>query len=190
MCDVMVDLETLSKKPNATILTISAIHFDPYGDYIGKTFTQTIDIDSCISYNLSIEAECLHFWIDQPSQTKRALSAYPIHNLHQALLNFTDFLKKLNPLDNVRLWGNGINFDNVILKSAFLACGLDYPIHYKNDRDVRTICNLIPRKEFNEIQNKIREDYKLERHNSLDDAKFQILYLQKIYKRLNLKNYK
>ena len=30
--DIMIDLETLDTTPNATILTIGAIKFDPFGD--------------------------------------------------------------------------------------------------------------------------------------------------------------
>ena len=30
--DVMVDIETLATGPNAVILTIGALRFDPYGD--------------------------------------------------------------------------------------------------------------------------------------------------------------
>lgn len=183
----MVDLETLGKRPNAAILSVSAIHFDPYSDYIGKIFHRNIDLDSCIERGLTIDASCFHFWLDQKSKARYSLLECNIKELDDGLIEFSQFLRNN---DIIYLWGNGINFDNVILKSAYISCKLEYPIDYKNDRDVRTIAGLVPKQEFNNIQNKIRENYKLIKHNSHDDAKFQILYLQKLFKHLNLRNYR
>jgi len=47
---VMIDLETLDVLPTATILTIGAVKFDPFGDLQKEkqdTFYVKVDIDSC-----------------------------------------------------------------------------------------------------------------------------------------------
>ena len=49
--DIMIDLETLDTTPNATILTIGAIKFDPFGDDLHNKNCEKlyikVDVDSC-----------------------------------------------------------------------------------------------------------------------------------------------
>ena len=49
--DIMIDLETLDVLPTATILTIGAVKFDPFGDDINEKkaekFYVRVDVDSC-----------------------------------------------------------------------------------------------------------------------------------------------
>jgi hypothetical protein len=76
--------------------------------------------------------------------------------LGNALIHFAEWMR-----GEVNVWGNGAAFGNVILRSAYAACGLLPPWEFWNDRCYRTLKNLRP-------------DIKLERsgthHNALDDA--------------------
>ena len=80
------------------------------------------------------------------------------------------------------MWGNGAGFDNVILRSAYVACGLIVPWKHWNDRDVRTIVDLgrtllgfNPKKEM---------PFEGVRHCALDDAKHQARYVSAIIQQL------
>ena len=44
---LMVDLETLATSPNATILTIGAVTFDPASNKIFDKLYYRVDVDSC-----------------------------------------------------------------------------------------------------------------------------------------------
>ena len=56
MNDVMVDLETLSTKPNAAIVSIGAVFFDPKTGELGDTYYQVIDIET---YGLTVNFKLL-----------------------------------------------------------------------------------------------------------------------------------
>jgi len=64
------------------------------------------------------------------------------------------------------------------LKNAYSVVGEDPPWSYRNDRCYRTLAAICP-------------EVKMERigtfHNAVDDAKSQARHLQRIYKKLNLK---
>ena len=51
LTDLMIDLETLATSPDAAILTIGAVKFDPFGDDIKdpkcEKFYVRVDLDSC-----------------------------------------------------------------------------------------------------------------------------------------------
>lgn len=77
----------------------------------------------------------------------------------------------------VRVWGNGSDFDNVILRNAYAAIGSTYPWRYNDNMCYRTIKNLAP-------------DVKMARqgvhHNALDDARSQALHLIAICNHLGI----
>jgi hypothetical protein len=63
------------------------------------------------------------------------------------------------------------------LKSAYEACDMIYPIHFLNDRDIRTLLEIAAKRadiSTNDIRNKIPQQG--EKHNALNDA----LYASKL----------
>jgi hypothetical protein len=56
--DLMIDLETLDVTPTASILTIGAVRFDPFGDDVNEPscdkFYVTVDLDSCDRLGLTV----------------------------------------------------------------------------------------------------------------------------------------
>ncbi|HDF2341375.1 TPA: 3'-5' exoribonuclease [Morganella morganii] len=83
------------------------------------------------------------------------------------------------------IWGNGSNFDNVILRTAYENCAITPFWKHWNDRDVRTIVELgrnagiDPKKDFPFVG---------EVRNALDDALHQVNYVVAIHQHL-LKNF-
>ena len=51
LTDIMIDMETLDVLPSATVLSIGAVKFDPFGDDVKdprcEKFYVRVDIDSC-----------------------------------------------------------------------------------------------------------------------------------------------
>jgi exodeoxyribonuclease VIII len=85
-----------------------------------------------------------------------------------ALEDFCTWVKTFND-DNLRVWGNGANFDNVILRNALDRYGYSALWKYSNDRCFRTMKNILP---------KIEATRAGTYHNALDDAIYQVNYLQ------------
>lgn len=180
---VMVDLETMGKQPNAPIVSIGAVVFDPATGSLGETFYKVVDLESAVSWGAEIDPSTVIWWLKQSSDARSAIANDDAIKLDDALLMFTDFI-----LENItggsktaQVWGNGATFDNAILRSSFeLAC-LDCPWNYWNDRDVRTMVELGKAVGFDP---KISIPFEGERHNALSDAQHQARYVSAIWQRL------
>jgi hypothetical protein len=168
---VMVDLETLSTEPNAVITSIGAVSFNEEG--LGEEFYYTVDIQSCLDAGLHISAGTIVWWLNQ-SQAARAMYSEEQYkhaaDLRDALNAFRTWVRSLGSQQFV--WGNGADFDNVILTSAYDAFGEGRPWSTWNSRCYRTFKNL-------------HKNVKLERHgvhhNALADAKDQAQHMVDIY---------
>jgi len=142
MSDVMIDLETLSVLPNAAILTIGAVKFNRYGRLQkledSNTFYRRIIINSCFEKGLVSSKNTESWWADQEDDVKYEALTHPDRvPLDQALQEFTSWFK-----GSRCIWGNGIDFDGVIMDSAYRACDMEKPWKFWNTRDCRTIFDL------------------------------------------------
>jgi len=72
------------------------------------------------------------------------------------------------PRENVRVWGNGAAFDNVILASAYRQANITQPWLFWNDRCYRTVKALSPA---------VTMQRNGTHHNALDDAESQARHL-------------
>jgi hypothetical protein len=182
---IMVDIETLGTGVNAPILQLAAVDFDIYSGNILRKFNMFVDI--CTISHFVPDTKTVKWWLKTNSQ----LLAEIINNE-----NIADSEKVLslfavwsNPFDNknVYLWGNGENFDNVIIRQAYINSGLIYPIKYNCDRDVRTILHIasdVLGISEQEIKNKFIDECKMQ-HDALQDAIFQAKYVSWCYRELS-----
>lgn len=166
MFNVMLDLETWSTQPNAAIRSIGACVFD--ADGVGDRFYRNI-FNSC---GLHVDENTVAWWHAQSQEAKDALMIDQ-RDLLETLIEFTAFLPE--PHNQVLIWGNGSDFDNVILANAFNHLGLKLPWKYYNNRCYRTVKNLFPI---------VSTERKGTKHNALDDAVFQAEHLIGIQSKL------
>mgnify|MGYP003807143041 CR=1 FL=1 len=59
MTDVMLDLETMSTRPNACIVAIGAVEFSET-EGLGKTFYEVVDLESSMRRGLHVEGNTLN----------------------------------------------------------------------------------------------------------------------------------
>lgn len=172
--DIMVDIETLGTKSDATITQISAVAFDiQTGEHISK-FNVIADIEKN-EKPLRVDGGTLKWWLKTNHDLLKDLLLSGTHSSEDILREFHTWISDFGK-DNVYLWGNGILFDSKLIEHQMESIGLRYPIFYKNDRDVRTIVDLAGRKlGISESELKIRyKDSKLIEHNAYDDVVYQI----------------
>ncbi|WP_409277834.1 3'-5' exonuclease [Providencia rustigianii] len=100
--------------------------------------------------------------------------------LSLALSNLCKFSRK-NLTDDVQVWGNGVDFDNVILRNAYNSVGLEPFWNHWNNRCVRTIVELGRNAG---IDPKTTLPFVGEPHNALDDAIHQAKYVSIIHQHL------
>lgn len=163
----MGDLETLGTSSNSVILSIGAVAFNEHTG-VTDTFFTAVDKDSCLQAGLVIDSATEIWWSKQSAEAKAQFKD-PIP-LKSALMAFCDFIGK----DDL-VWGNGVDFDNVILANAYKACGETQPWNFRNNRCYRTLKNLFPY---------IKCDRHETPHHALGDAKYQARHLMKILKEI------
>ncbi|EHY3725755.1 3'-5' exoribonuclease, partial [Escherichia coli] len=129
---LMIDIETMGKNPNAAIISIGAIFFDPQTGDMGPEFSKTIDLDTAGGV---IDRDVIKWWLKQSREAQSAILTDEIP-LDDALLQLREFIAENSGEFFVQVWGNGANFDNVILRRSYERQGIPCPWHYHNDRDV------------------------------------------------------
>ncbi|EFO1016150.1 exonuclease, partial [Escherichia coli] len=138
-CDhLMIDLETMGKNPDAPIISIGAIFFDPQTGDVGPEFSKTIDLETAGGV---IDRDTIKWWLKQSREAQSAIMTDEIP-LDDALLQLREFIDENSGEFFVQVWGNGANFDNTILRRSYERQGITCPWRYYNDRDVRTIVEL------------------------------------------------
>ena len=179
MTDIMVDLETLSVRNNAIILTIGAIKFDrnkiwsetySISDIPDKNiFYKRISISSCEKIGLHRDLNTENWWKKQDLEAYNEAFGYEKEriDIKVALKEFSKWYG-----DSKYIWGNGSIFDITILSEAYLRCNLDVPWKFYNVRDLRTILDIYNIRPCVNNKNK---------HNALYDCFFQIKDIQKCF---------
>ncbi|EPR0791413.1 3'-5' exoribonuclease domain-containing protein, partial [Escherichia coli] len=138
-CDhLMIDLETMGKNPDAPIISIGAIFFDPQTGDMGPEFSKTIDLETAGGV---IDRDVIKWWLKQSREAQSAIMTDEIP-LDDALLQLREFIAEHSGEFFVQVWGNGANFDNTILRRSYERQGIPCLWRYYNDRDVRTIVEL------------------------------------------------
>jgi len=170
---VMIDLETLSTRPTASILSIGAVQFDPYTGEFGEEFYTTVLSESCKQAGLTIDQDTVNWWCNQGETAQKVLhdcmDSQISSTLSEALSELSNFIIS-NKLKYP--WSCGAGFDLPILTNAYAVTNQKVPWDFWNARCYRTIKALFKAREA--------EDFIGVPHNALDDAKHQAKHLSKI----------
>jgi exodeoxyribonuclease VIII len=176
----MIDLETWSTQPNALIVSIGACMFDPKGADVGERFYAAIEPASMPGRH--VDTNTILWWMS-PERTaaREAWLAERKVDAYSALTGLSRWVRDqqvaVESTEDIRVWGNGAAFDNVILASAYRSLGTDPFWDHRNDRCYRTLKALTPQ---------VRIQRSGTHHNALDDAVDQARHLQRIRAALSL----
>ena len=175
MTHAMIDLETLSTNPNATILTVGGVKFDPYNAIEpaqGMYFR--VDVDSQTKMGRDVMQETLDWWATQPKEiSDEALG-------DENRISLEEMIKTINKwsVGVDVFWCQGPLFDYAILQDIYKQLGHPAPWQYWQIRDSRTLFSLVPRE---------NEKKRIGLHNALQDCIFQAKKVQKVYRQLGVK---
>jgi hypothetical protein len=174
----MFDIETLSTRPDALILSLGVVVID---SALETNYTvvapplwwyKTINRES--QKHRHIDVGTVEFWLDIADTYPRAQSnsmmlTDVLYSLNSWLTIVAAYLKV--PLTECEFWAKGTDFDFVILKDAYSSLGIPIPWQYNSIRDLRTVLKRTPKMVYTP-----KEENK-ELHNALGDAKFQAMQL-------------
>lgn len=165
MKNVMVDLETLGTRAGCTILSIGAVAFDEIKG-LGKEFYAVVSKQSCADAGLYVDLDTLGWWNLQSEEAQSVLTQAQDVTIAQPLEVVLKGLNKYLIAEgrDVKVWGNGADFDNPILINAYNAVEVKQGWGNWSGRCYRTLKSLYPN---------VPLDRSGTHHNALDDAKTQ-----------------
>lgn len=170
-----IDLETLSTKPDAVLLTIGAIKFDPFtNDPPYSDFYYRANVDEQTAMGRHVEEGTLEWWSRQPNEiVTEALSDDNRHPVTKILKELNKYLVGVD-----RIWCQGPVFDIAILENLYRQLDMHWNWAFYNIRDSRTLFSLMPRDP--------RKDIEFAAHNALEDCRIQSICVQKTLRHLGI----
>jgi len=167
----MVDLETLATSPDAVILTIGAVTFDPASNKIFDKLYYRVDVESCDRLGMTVNDDTVEWWSKQAADVQT--EAFAEDNrvpIEEVIEKFHKFAWNCDAF-----WSHGATFDLVILDCYYRKLNKVPPWNFWQIRDTRTLFDLgydpeMPKEGL---------------HNALEDASRQAMGVQTIYRKLN-----
>ncbi|WP_337264372.1 MULTISPECIES: 3'-5' exonuclease [unclassified Serratia (in: enterobacteria)] len=182
MNNLMIDLETMGNKPNAPIVAIGAVFFEPATGKLGQQFYTAVNLSSELEAGAVPSGDAINWWLMQSTEARAAITSDQAIPIGDALLTLSDFVTfSCEQQKYLKVWGNGAAFDNVILRGAYDRCGMLPFWNWFNDLDVRTMVMLGRQIGFDPKRDL---PFDGDRHNALADAIHQAQYVSAIYQRL------
>lgn len=130
-----IDMETLSTEHNAALLSIGAVIHDFGTGQQVDTFYANITPESSIAAGLDVSESTKAWWAKQ-GQTAQDVLSVDQRPLRDVLVDFTKWLAGHGVQYAI---GNGPRADNQWLESACKSVGMQSPIKYWGDLDMRTL---------------------------------------------------
>ena len=169
----MVDLETMAVTPRAVVLTLGAVHFNPYGNGYGDKLYLRFDLDDQDKLNREIDPNTLDWWAKQdPKVMEEAFSPDDRVPLKDAMDQFHKFAWGCDAF-----WAHGSLFDIAILEDLYRQIEKPVPWQYWQIRDTRTMFDLGWDPDMPQAS----------KHDALQDAIRQSIGVQNIYAKLKIK---
>jgi hypothetical protein len=174
LSDIMIDLETLATSPNASVLTIGAIRFDPFNNDIDSPTCEKlylkVDLDSCDELGLEVNDDTIAWWGQQSKEAQdEAFSAEGRIHIREAFDKLYKFCWGAK-----RVWSHGASFDTVICENIFRKLNKACPWSFWQVRCTRTLFDI-------GIDPKRPPVLK---HHALEDAWNQAVGVQNVFKAL------
>ena len=180
MSAVMLDLETLSTRPNAVILSLGAVIFDPHSLSQPKAWLSLkFDVDEQIAHGRDVQDDTLAWWSRQsPEVIELSMGEKDRESVTSALEKFTKFV-----LHADEIWSQGPVFDIVMLENIYSQYQMHVPWPYWKIRDSRTLFKVLNHDPRSELRGASASH-----HDALDDAVIQALAVQQCFQLLKGKS--
>lgn len=178
---IMVDLETLGLDAGDAIIAIGAVVFVDNGRWVDlanpfphHSFYLEINAVSAQAVGLNINNDTVLWWGRQDDYARALFDRVYTQGggvpIAEALTSFSTWFGQF---PYARLWGNGAEFDNALIKAAYRIT-LDFPAPWghKDSRCFRTLKAILPSMEM--------EYNQASAHNAYYDALDQARHAQKV----------
>jgi hypothetical protein len=159
---VLIDLETLGTTPDAVVLEVAAVCFDPAEQRMGPFCVYEVAMRSPDQQMRAIGEETFMWWGDQVAKGVLMPGLHGGMTLRAAMGNLCEFLRKWHK-GGGEVWSWGIDFDLGICADAMRDYQMEVPWSYAKQRDARTLCKVMGVTRDGEVM-----------HRALDDAQAEV----------------
>ena len=170
--DIMLDIETLSTRPESVVLTLGAVKFDPWATDVDTDSGLYVrcNVDEQINMGRHIQDETLEWWGKQAEDVREeALGDHDRTGMNSMLDQLNRFLVGSN-----NIWCQGPAFDIVILENLYRQMERPTPWQFWQIRDSRTLFG---------VHGDPRDKGAKGAHNALIDCYYQARAVQQVYKK-------
>ncbi len=175
--NIMLDIETLGTEDGAAIIQVGAVRFDLYGSgaISPDTFSCHVHWDS-VNFG-KIEPDTLQWWLQQDADVRsRVFAQGDAIALRACLRSLDAWVTRGGEL--LTVWSCPPNFDLRLLRQAYERCDMVYRFPFWKERDMRTVREVFGMRAD-------RPEFEGDKHDALDDARFQAQYLMNIVRCVN-----
>lgn len=185
--DLSIDIEGLSLKPNALVLSIGVV---PFCVADSKTFEGryfVLNHHEQKRKGRDVDPDTVAWWIDQALHNPGAADVFtaPRQQVEVALYEFQLFVQQTTQ-EGGEIWFNGPQYDQIVLESLLRDFGMSCPWKYSKVRDMRTLRYLLAR--LNDIEDPMELGLapNMLEHDALSDADWQARYIMRALKLLGV----
>lgn len=166
-----LDLETASLESNAAIVQIGATLWKLGKEY--HFFNCYVSLLSCEQLKLNISKETMEWWDKQEPTLRNKVFGGKVP-IETALADLEDWISGITgDTKSVHIWGNGADFDCVVLKNAYETFRT-YPFNFRKHQHLRTLLAVVPEDIQLEAHLAFSHDFPaVQPHDALADATYQ-----------------
>lgn len=174
MIHVMLDLETMGQRPTAPIMQVGLVAYDTENPGSTHQARFNIKLETAVAAGAKMETGTVLWWLAAEADAARRnllKGQEKADDLASVLVYIRSYFKRFDGRP-VLVWGNGANFDNVLLTEAYKRVGEEPPWSFRANMCYRTLKNLLPH-----IQ-PAAPPLVSTHHDALDDAIYQMEHLK------------
>lgn len=185
--DIMLDLETLSTRTDAVVLSIGAVSFTPDG--LQESFYRVLNSTDQAAAGRHVDDGTIAWWAKQSDEARKVLteSTGQSQSVDAALHDFCEWVLNQGTINKVRMWGCGSDFDNVIMAHLLAQYEIPQPWRFWNNRCFRTWRDMATR-QLGTVEAKSCKPANLCAHNALADAEAQAREMVALFKALEVRD--
>lgn len=170
--DVMIDIETLSTKPEAVVLSVGAVKFNMKDEPVQKIHWR-LDINEQTDADRDICNDTLEWWAKQDLAVRSEV--FSTDNR----VSLDQFFAELNRYMTgaEKIWCQGPQFDLVIIENLYRQFEQHWNWQFWQVMDSRTLFQVMKHFNFEDPRKGVQQDL----HNAAEDAYWQAIGVQKMY---------
>lgn len=142
----MIDIETLGTKPDAAVVQLGIVAFDPVSGRIEVPMSVNIDVHP----KSTMDQSTIFWWMGQSEEAREAVFTGSRASPEEGLKSLNEYIVKFSDeIVGHKVWSKPSTFDLVILESLYRSCNMTAPWAHWDTRCLRTLIDVakLPRNE-------------------------------------------